>query len=178
MYADTSGHWILHFYLRLFHMFISQSVKLISDNIWIGLVLWHRLDVYDSSEFDSTGVKLYIFIHNEVRDFDKNSTQPEIRVKRVRDNESQLCNILSGSMEDFLWHCKKYLFGFCCCCISSAYWVYSFLFLWLWKQTNISRKNNRLSPQIIEHKITMTCYVGNPKSWLKQLTEYFHHPII
>jgi hypothetical protein len=45
-----------------FDMFISQSVKLISDNI--------------SSEFDSTGVKLYIFIHNEVRDFDKNSTQP------------------------------------------------------------------------------------------------------
>ena len=45
---------------------------------------------FDSSEFDSTGVKLYIFIHNEVRDFDKNSTQPEIRVNRVRDNESQL----------------------------------------------------------------------------------------
>ena len=44
---------------------------------------------FDSSEFDSTGVKLYIFIHNEVRDFDKNSTQPEIRVNRVRD-ESQL----------------------------------------------------------------------------------------
>jgi hypothetical protein len=42
------------------------------------------------SEFDSTGVKLYIFIHNEVRDFDKNSTQPEIRVNRIRDNESQL----------------------------------------------------------------------------------------
>ena len=36
-----------HFYLRLFHMFISQSVKLISDNIWIGLVLWHRLDEYN-----------------------------------------------------------------------------------------------------------------------------------
>jgi hypothetical protein len=36
------------------------------------------------------GVKLYIFIHNEVRDLDKNSTQPEIRVNRVRDNESQL----------------------------------------------------------------------------------------
>jgi hypothetical protein len=105
-----------HFYLRLFHMFISQSVKLISDNFWIGLVLWHRLDVYNqklsihnkcacvgihqwlwkvhkgsvlsielfvygflhlgtktfirdnrnfnSSEFNSTGVKLYIFIHN------------------------------------------------------------------------------------------------------------------
>jgi hypothetical protein len=34
-------------------------------------------------------LKLYIFIHNEVRDFDKNSTQPEIRVNRVRD-ESQL----------------------------------------------------------------------------------------
>jgi len=33
---------------------------------------------FDSSEFDSTGVKLYKFIHNEVRDFDKNSTQPEI----------------------------------------------------------------------------------------------------
>jgi hypothetical protein len=29
-------------------------------------------------------------IHNEVRDFDKNSTQPEIRVNRIRDNESQL----------------------------------------------------------------------------------------
>jgi hypothetical protein len=56
-------------------MFIAQSVKLISDNIW---------------EFDSTGVKLYIFIHNEVRDFDKKSTQPEIRVNRIRDNESQL----------------------------------------------------------------------------------------
>ena len=36
-----------HFYLMLFHMFISQSVKLISDNVWIGLVLWHRLDVYN-----------------------------------------------------------------------------------------------------------------------------------
>jgi hypothetical protein len=29
------------------YMFISQSVKLISDNIWIGLVIWHRLDVYN-----------------------------------------------------------------------------------------------------------------------------------
>jgi hypothetical protein len=29
-------------------------------------------------------------MHNEVRDFDKNSTQPEIRVNRIRDNESQL----------------------------------------------------------------------------------------
>jgi hypothetical protein len=46
-------------------MFISQSVKLISDNILIG-------------------------IHNDVRDFDKNSIQPEIRVNRIRDNESQL----------------------------------------------------------------------------------------
>jgi hypothetical protein len=45
---------------------------------------------FDSSEFDSTGVKLYIFIHNEAPDFDKNSTQPEIRVNRIRDNESQL----------------------------------------------------------------------------------------
>ena len=45
---------------------------------------------FDSSEFNSTGVKLYIFIHNEVRDFDKNLTQPEIRVNRIRDNESQL----------------------------------------------------------------------------------------
>jgi hypothetical protein len=45
---------------------------------------------FDSSEFDSTGVKLFIFIYNEVRDFDKNSTQPDIRVFRVRDNESQL----------------------------------------------------------------------------------------
>ena len=30
------------------------------------------------------------FIHNEFRDFDKNLTQPEIRVNLVRDNESQL----------------------------------------------------------------------------------------
>jgi hypothetical protein len=29
-------------------------------------------------------------MHNEVRDFDKNLTKPEIRVNRVRDNESQL----------------------------------------------------------------------------------------
>jgi hypothetical protein len=40
---------------------------------------------FDSSEFDSTGVKLYIFIHNEVRDFEKkfdstgNSSQPNSR---------------------------------------------------------------------------------------------------
>jgi hypothetical protein len=40
---------------------------------------------FDSSEFDSTRVKLYIFIHNEVRNFDKNLTQPEIRVNRVRE---------------------------------------------------------------------------------------------
>ena len=46
--------------------------------------------LFETTEFDSTGVKLYIFIHNEVRDFDKNSTQPEIRVNRIRDNESQL----------------------------------------------------------------------------------------
>jgi hypothetical protein len=45
---------------------------------------------FDSSEFDSTGVKLYIFMHNEVRDFDKNLTRPEIRVNQVRDDESQL----------------------------------------------------------------------------------------
>ena len=45
---------------------------------------------FDSTEFNSTGVKLYIFIHNEVRDFNKNSTQPEIQVNRIRDNESRL----------------------------------------------------------------------------------------
>jgi hypothetical protein len=45
--GETSRHWIWHVYLRLFHMFISQSVKLINDIIWIGLVLWHRLDVYN-----------------------------------------------------------------------------------------------------------------------------------
>jgi hypothetical protein len=48
------------------------------DRLFIILVLVHYI------------VKLYIFIHNEVRDFDKNSTQPEIRVNRIRDNESQL----------------------------------------------------------------------------------------
>jgi hypothetical protein len=49
-----------------------------------------KCSCFSPSHFDSTGVKLYIFIHNEVRDFDKNSTQPEIRVNRVRDNEGQL----------------------------------------------------------------------------------------
>jgi hypothetical protein len=34
-------------------------------------------------------------MHNEVRDFDKNSTQPEIRVKRVRDNESNLYDVIT-----------------------------------------------------------------------------------
>jgi hypothetical protein len=48
MYADPSHLlWIDNFLLYTFHMFISQSVKLISDNIWIGLVLWHRLNVYN-----------------------------------------------------------------------------------------------------------------------------------
>jgi hypothetical protein len=49
--------------------------------------LLNYLSEINFDEFDSTEVKLYIFIHNEVRDFDKNSTQPEIR-----DNESQLYN--------------------------------------------------------------------------------------
>jgi hypothetical protein len=46
--------------------------------------------LFETTEIRLTGVKLYIFIHNEVRDFDKNLTQPEIRVNRIRDNESQL----------------------------------------------------------------------------------------
>ena len=50
-------HWLWHFYLRLFHMFISQSVTLISNNIWVGLVLWHRLDVYNQK----------LLIHNKCR---------------------------------------------------------------------------------------------------------------
>jgi hypothetical protein len=37
-----------------------------------------------------TAIKLCILQANEVRDFDKNLTQPEIRVNRIRDNESQL----------------------------------------------------------------------------------------
>ena len=53
-------------------------------------LLFETTENFDSSKFDSTGVKLYICIHNEVRDFDKNSTQPEIRVNRIRNNESQL----------------------------------------------------------------------------------------
>ena len=32
---------------------ICQINKLISDNIWIGLVLWHRLDVYNKKFIDS-----------------------------------------------------------------------------------------------------------------------------
>ena len=32
--GETSGHWLWHFYLRLFHMFISQSVKLIFALAW------------------------------------------------------------------------------------------------------------------------------------------------
>jgi hypothetical protein len=35
--------------------------------------------IRDNRNFDSTGVKLYIFIHNEVQDFEKNSTQPSSR---------------------------------------------------------------------------------------------------
>ena len=55
---------------RLFHMFISQSVKLISDNIWIVLVLWHRLDVYNqklSIHFKCTWVGIHQWlwkVHN------------------------------------------------------------------------------------------------------------------
>jgi hypothetical protein len=41
-------------------------------------------------DFDIFTLKLDIFIRNEVRDFDKNLTQLEIRVNRVQDNESQL----------------------------------------------------------------------------------------
>jgi hypothetical protein len=40
-------HPVVDFDIFTLDMFISQSVKLISDNIWIGLVLWHRLDVYN-----------------------------------------------------------------------------------------------------------------------------------
>ena len=51
--------------------------------------------LFETTKISSrTGVKLYIFIHNEVRDFDKNLTQPEIRVNRVQDNESQLYLVL------------------------------------------------------------------------------------
>jgi hypothetical protein len=48
--------------------------------------LFETTEIFDSSEFDSTGVKLYIFIHNEVRDFDKNLTQPSSRQR-----ESTVC---------------------------------------------------------------------------------------
>jgi hypothetical protein len=51
---------------------------------------------FDSSEFDSTGVKLYIFIHNEVRDFDKNSTQPSSRQR-----ESTVYNFVHTTL---FWH--------------------------------------------------------------------------
>jgi hypothetical protein len=51
-------------------------------------------------------LKLYIFIHNEVRDFDKNSTQPEIRVSRVRDNEKKMYILPQGSV--YIDDCEKY----------------------------------------------------------------------
>jgi hypothetical protein len=36
------------YYLRIkIESQVKHPVKLISDNIWIGLVLWHRLDVYN-----------------------------------------------------------------------------------------------------------------------------------
>jgi hypothetical protein len=35
------------FTLGYFTCFFHNLVKLIRDNIWIGLVLWHRLDVYN-----------------------------------------------------------------------------------------------------------------------------------
>ena len=55
-------------------MFISQSVKLIGGNIWIGLVLWHRLDVYNQK----------LSIHNiiselgsaYINDYEKYTTEP------------------------------------------------------------------------------------------------------
>ena len=35
--------------------------------------------LFETTDISTQGVKLYIFIHNEVRDFDKNSTQPSLR---------------------------------------------------------------------------------------------------
>ena len=69
---------------------------------------------FDSSEFDSTGVKLYIFIHNEVRDFDKNSTQLEIQVNRVRDNEIKLYLVIKFSPYIFDYQLKR-------CILSKSY---------------------------------------------------------
>ena len=57
-------------------------------------LLFETTEISTRPNSTRTGVKLYIFIHNEVRDFDKNSTQPEIRVNRVQDNESQLYLVL------------------------------------------------------------------------------------
>jgi hypothetical protein len=77
---------------RPYYLHSLSRIYLSKHVYYLGLKSDHRWNFrnFDSSEFNSTGVKLYIFIHNEVRDFDKNSTQPEIQVNRVRDNESQL----------------------------------------------------------------------------------------
>ena len=56
-------------------------------------LLFETTEISTHPNSTRTGVKLYIFIHNEVQDFDKNSTQPEIRVNQVRDNESQLYTV-------------------------------------------------------------------------------------
>ena len=55
-------------------MFISQSVKLISDNILIGLVLWHRLDVYNkklSIHIISALGSAYINVDNDYEKYTK-----------------------------------------------------------------------------------------------------------
>ena len=75
---------------NVIHMFLTDKFDLTNVNNMVFYISGTKTFIrdnrnFDSSEFDSTGVKLYIFIHNEVRDFDKNLTQPEIR-----DNESQL----------------------------------------------------------------------------------------
>ena len=71
-----------------------------------------------STHSNSTQQELYIFIHNEVLDLDKNSTQPEIRVNRVQDNESKLYFLtsfqgpslsLSYMKLDFNYLCNQYL---------------------------------------------------------------------
>jgi hypothetical protein len=43
-------------------MFISQSVKLISDNIWIGLVLWHTAYINDYEKYTTEAFYLLIYL--------------------------------------------------------------------------------------------------------------------
>ena len=62
----------------------------VSSNLSYIQKTWNHKPDGQKQNIKDIHYKLYIFIHNEVRDFDKDSTQLEIRVNQVRDNESKM----------------------------------------------------------------------------------------